>query len=146
MESKANAGKIYFKFNVDSKFKDVLKVLFDEERKQLYLRNIGTYKALSEIEAKIIKLAGSNLAEILLFGSVAKGRDTSDSDIDICLLIRKEDKSLRQSIRTLSLDNKSEHEVQIHIFTLEEFMLARRNKNPLVEDILKDGLSLKIGK
>jgi hypothetical protein len=36
--------------------------------------------------------------------------------------------------------------VQFHVFTSEEFLKANRSGNELVSNILKDGISLRIGK
>ena len=36
----------------------------------------------------IVKIPGDKLTRIILYGSVAKGTDTSESDIDIALIIR----------------------------------------------------------
>lgn len=141
---RVTSGKVHYKFVVDSKVKDLIYQLFGEEKKRLFLKTNQMYKVISEIESKIIKIAGSNLIDIFLFGSVAKGRDTIGSDIDLCVLIKKKDPKVKEKIKAISLDKKNN--LQMHIFTSEEFISADKNGNPLVKNILRDGLSLKIGK
>lgn len=136
--------KIYYRFVIDSKTKEIIHELFSEERNRLSLRILSLYKDLSEIEAKINKIAGINLVDIFLFGSIAKGRDTINSDIDLCVILNKHKKNIVNKIRSLSFEFR--REIQIHIFTSKEFLQAKQNKNQLVMNILRDGISLRIGK
>jgi len=142
----ASPGKANYKFIVDSKVKELVYRLFEEERKRLFLRTTKLYKTLSEIESRIIKAAGPNLINIFLFGSMAKGRDTINSDIDLCVIIEKRDSKIVEKIKAVSFENKYSNDIQIHVFTSKEFISADKNRTPLVRDIIKDGLSLKISK
>lgn len=146
LSTKVTLGKSYYKFNVDSKVKELIFQLFEEERKRLFLKTPHIYKILSEIESKIIKIVGVNLIDIFLFGSIAKGRDTFGSDIDLCVLVEKNDPLLSDRLRAIQYGKKLKHDIQIHVFTSKEFIDANKNKNPLIGSILRDGLSLKIGK
>lgn len=146
LKIKSTLGRNYYKFQIDTKINELIALLFDEENKRLYFNSINIYKILSEIEAKINNIVGTNLIDIFLFGSVAKGRDTVNSDIDLCVLVERKDQSLLTKLRSLQFDNKFKNEIQIHTFTNKEFIDANKNENPLVKNILRDGLSLKIGK
>lgn len=146
LKAKITKGRAHYKFDIDSKVNQLISNLFEEERKRLLFRNNHIYKVLSEIESKIIKAAGSDLIDIFLFGSVAKGRDTINSDIDLCVLVKEKDPKLLDKIRSIQFDRKFKHEMQIHVFTSKEFIDADKNNNPLIKNILRDGLSLKIGK
>ncbi len=146
LTKKYTTGKLFYKFVVDSKVKELIYSLFQEERERLPLKTTKFYKLISEIESKIIKIVGSNLVDIFLFGSVAKGRDTETSDIDLCVLLDKHNSKVEKKITTMSFDKKFSREVQMHIFTASELLEGQKNKNPLVMNILRDGLSLKIGK
>ena len=143
--TKTANGKIHYRFVVDSSFKMTILQIFEEERSKLFLQHIFWYKIISEIESNLVKIAGSNLVEVILYGSVAQGRDTINSDLDLCVLINKDDENLKAAINRLAFDTKFKKEIQIHVFTSKEFMLAKHSKNPLIMNILKDGLSLKIG-
>ncbi len=146
VSKKLTNGKIHYRFIIDSSFKRTISNLFEEEQNRLFLRNINFYKMISEIESNIIKIAGGNLVEIILYGSVAKGRDTINSDIDFCVLINKEDEKLKIAIRKLTYENKFKREIQIHVFTSKEFKEAYQKENPLVLNIVREGASLKVGK
>ncbi|MCK4589911.1 MAG: nucleotidyltransferase domain-containing protein [Nanoarchaeota archaeon] len=144
---KTATDKMYYKFIIDSPITRSIAELFKEERKRLPLKTTKFYKILSEIELKIIKIAGKNLVDIFLFGSISKGRDTPKSDIDLCVLIEKHNPRIEQKIKSLSFENNYSNEIQFHIFTINEFIPAvRKKQNPLIKNIVRDGLSLKIGR
>ncbi len=145
LEREYRLGKIHYRFVINSSFKEKLSSLFEEERKRIVLRSTKLYKTISEIESKIIKVVGVNLLEILLFGSVAKGRDTANSDIDICVIVKDKNELLFKKIRSIQFDEKFENKVQLHVFTSYEFIQGK-DQNPLIRDIIRDGVSLKIGK
>ena len=146
LKTKTNKGRVYYRFDVDSNVKKLIFNLFEEERQRLFFKANAIYKVLSEIELRIIKSVGSNLIDIFLFGSIAKGRDTTNSDIDLCILVKEKDSRLLDKIRTIQFDEKFKRDMQIHVFTSKEFIDGDKNENPLIKDILRDGLSLKIGK
>ena len=146
LKTKTNKGRVYYRFDVDSNVKKLIFNLFEEERQKLFFKANAIYKVLSEIELRIIKSVGSNLIDIFLFGSIAKGRDTINSDIDLCILVKEKDSRLLDKIRTIQFDEKFKRDMQIHVFTSKEFIDGDKNENPLIKDILRDGLSLKIGK
>ena len=143
LKTKVSKGRVYYRFDVDSNVKKLIFNLFEEERQRLFFKANATYKILSEIELRIIKSAGSNLIDVFLFGSIAKGRDTINSDIDLCILVKEKDSRLLDKIRTIQFDKKFKRDMQIHVFTSKEFIEGDKNGNPLIKDILRDGLSLK---
>lgn len=136
-------GKIYYKYIVDSSTKESIFRIFEEERRKVFLHNNSFYKIISELESNIVKIAGSDLVDIILYGSLAKGSETINSDIDLCVLIQEDDPGLKKKIIGLSFENKFDRDLQIQVFSSKEFLSA--NKNPLVQNIMREGLSLKMG-
>lgn len=136
----------YYKFIVNSKINELINDMFEEERTRLYLNTNKTYRTIAEIESKIIKVLGSNLVDILLFGSVAKGKETYGSDIDICILIEREDDAAVNNVKSALFSLKLKNEIQPHVFTIRTFLKAKEQGNPLVESIIRDGISLKLGR
>lgn len=62
------------------------------------LDQLGNSPALSKIVADFIMLekpVPSEILEIILFGSAASGEATASSDIDLCLLLKSEPRTLR---------------------------------------------------
>ncbi len=59
-------------------------------------------KMLSELAENLIHVYGKQLKEVILYGSVARGVDTKESDIDILVLVDADDKELRLYSEQLS--------------------------------------------
>lgn len=45
-------------------------------------------KILLEIKSRLVEVYGSRLVEVILYGSVARGEEHEDSDIDILVLLK----------------------------------------------------------
>ena len=54
-----------------------------------------------------------NIKGIRLFGSVARGTDTPESDIDILVLVEKDDKATSDAIMDITVDINLEYDVLI---------------------------------
>ena len=52
-------------------------------------RNDINQKAIKEFIQRLRKAEGDNLMQVVLFGSVARGDDHEESDIDIFILLKK---------------------------------------------------------
>ena len=59
-------------------------------------------KILSELAENLIHVYGKQLKEVILYGSVARGVYTKESDIDIIVLVDADDKELRDYSEKLS--------------------------------------------
>lgn len=108
------------------------------------------FETIEKVKKKIIKevpnLMKTDLVEIIMFGSCARGDYNSDSDIDIALLtrcnraeVKKYDDSLDDLATEIAMDNFS----VVNFICLPE---AEFNKNKswyaLFENISKEGVKL----
>lgn len=59
-------------------------------------------KILSELAENLIHVYGKQLKEVILYGSVARGVPSKESDIDIMVLVDADDKVLRDYSEKLS--------------------------------------------
>jgi predicted nucleotidyltransferase len=146
LTKKIAAGKTYYSFMANTKANEFISGIFNEENKKRFIRSIANYKLISEAEAKLIKSGGSEIIDIMLFGSAAKGTDTEKSDIDLCVIIKKDDEKLKKKLEMIGIENNFKKEVQVHVFTENQFNSAVKSKNSLVMNILREGMSLKGGK
>jgi predicted nucleotidyltransferase len=71
-----------------------------------------------------------------LFGSYAKGTASEESDFDVCVIVKE--RNLKEEAKLSKLPEK----VQLHFFSEEEFEELKREKDKIVEDILKDGIEI----
>lgn len=78
--------------------------------------------------------------DIILFGSCAKGRVNKNSDIDICVILETHDK--RESVRNMLLEINYDVDLDIVIYTPEEWEQHKEDKSTFAGIINKTGVSL----
>jgi len=86
-------------------------------------------------------VVGSNVDAVILFGSVARGEATADSDIDLVVLASPDwdDRTELEDVIRARLGN----DCDVLVFTPEQFSrLAATGEEPVVAEILADGVLL----
>jgi predicted nucleotidyltransferase len=86
---------------------------------------------------------GENLLEVVLFGSVARGEETLESDVDVCVLLKNSDPERKNAIMTLACDlfDESFYEIAISpIIYTEDYLHA--HTTGLMINIAKEGILL----
>lgn len=87
-----------------------------------------------EIQASLAPL-GSRISLALLYGSVARGEERADSDVDV--LIVADDLMLEEVYRRLArAEKKLQRKVHPTLYTRDEFRRRRSARNPFVESVL----------
>lgn len=85
-----------------------------------------------------IKSRHSEVEDILLFGSFARGDYTPDSDIDLLLIITHSDQPfLERPCRFLSYFEGIPFDVNLLIYTRDELINMQKNKNPFIREVLE---------
>ncbi len=95
---------------------------------------------LNEFTRKTIdKLSG--IRKIILFGSSARGTASEDSDIDIALVIEKQDSGVKEKMYEITekLEERYGREVQVHYFTPAEL---EDKKDKMAEQVREEGKDL----
>ncbi len=134
INSKKIGKKEVYWLNPNSEIVKGLIYLCELEKENLKGLSPSKIIFLSKVVEKIIE--GMNPLKVVLFGSHAKGIATSQSDYDICVVV---DKKKRTHFTTIA---KLPENVEIHLFEKKEFIELKKRKDPLVEEILKDGIDL----
>jgi len=70
-------------------------------------------QAISEYSKALKNRLNTNLIEVRLFGSVAKGTYNSESDIDILVLVINDDKRTREAVIDVAVDVNLQYDVVI---------------------------------
>lgn len=73
-----------------------------------------------------------------LFGSFAKGTQHRDSDIDLAIVFQNVDDIIEMQILLLQLRSDDDLLIEPHPFLIRDFNFS----NPMVAEILKDGIEL----
>ena len=84
------------------------------------------------------------IEDIIVFGSKARGTASADSDLDVLVLLREGDRSLKSEIRRLGhrLAVTSDAVPSIMIYTRAEWLERRDCGSPLFQAVSRDGVSV----
>ena len=77
-------------------------------------------------------------SEAWLFGSFARGSNHENSDIDIAIVLSKNDKSFDTEVKLMTLRTGEETLIEPQAFNKDEFKLSI----PIVHQIINNGLKL----
>jgi predicted nucleotidyltransferase len=96
---------------------------------------------INQIKAHLIKTYGENIKKVILYGSYVRGEATSDSDVDILVLV---DQSLnpfevRESLSDLLFDILLEEGELISVIAVSEHLFESYN-SPFMLNVKKEGL------
>ncbi len=131
----------FYKANFENMLTRSLFDLFTLERKLEIPANLRT--ALEEFLARLRKQSKENLLSVMLFGSVATGAATPESDLDLLLIFNEPPLEINDARSQLDTVTRFyQVMVQEHTFTRNEFLEAYEVGDDLVINALADGLVL----
>ena len=89
---------------------------------------------------ELIRKEFDGLLDVYLFGSYAKGKSTEDSDIDLALIFRSLDDSLRFDIQVqlMLLASRIDSRIEPHPLSHDDF----QSGNPFIVEIKNTGIRL----
>ena len=94
-------------------------------------------KDLKSKESILLKKCGILIQAIIIFGSVARDQDTQTSDIDVCVVLKKRDRSKERIIYDYFLDLGKKHNRVFQVIICDEkFTDVERQ---FLESILREG-------
>lgn len=103
---------------------------------------------LKETGVKLNKLFGSNLNNVVLYGSYARGDYDSESDIDVLALVDMSKEDLvkyRRTVSSLANDIDLKYGVLLSIKLQDKETFTRyQNILPFYKNILKEGISINV--
>ncbi len=99
---------------------------------------------ISEFVKESTKKYKNKIDEILLFGSVARGNYTNESDIDILVITNRDRYDMLRKLSEISFDIMLKYRNYISVKTLsaEEFNKLQRMNSSFIRNILKEGVIL----
>lgn len=101
-------------------------------------------RAIEDFQYQIKNLLGNHLLKIALFGSKLKGNSTSDSDIDLLILIPDAAMVLKKKIWDIAFEVNVQHDVYIspRIIPLSIFTHPTWSQTPFIKEIDQHALAL----
>mgnify|MGYP002155001774 CR=1 FL=1 len=101
-------------------------------------------KALMDFRDRVVKELNDRIESIIVYGSVARGEDREDSDIDVLIVVR--DKEIRSRVSEIGYDVDYENNFETFItpiyFTREELEHRVKAGSPFIHQVLKEGVAL----
>jgi predicted nucleotidyltransferase len=101
-------------------------------------------RALKRFGTAMQSLLGGNLQSLLLFGSRARGEGTSDSDLDVLVVLRSKDRAICRRIVEAALDVDLAYAVTLSptILSEDELEQNRRYLTPFYRNVEHDSFRL----
>jgi predicted nucleotidyltransferase len=100
----------------------------------------GLADPIALLRAAIASTVGPDVESVVIFGSIARGEAIRDSDIDLAVIASPGwdgRTDLEDAVRT-SMGNGCD----VLVFTASQFQQLARSGEPVVSDIVRDGLAL----
>jgi len=85
-----------------------------------------------------VRKSDIDIYEAWLFGSFARGNNHENSDIDLAIVLSKNNKTFETEVQLMTLRTGEETLIEPHAFNKDEF----EQNSPIVYQILKSGLRL----
>lgn len=109
--------------------------------KQIELQNMLIY-----LTEQIKSISGDALKQIVLFGSYADGRASSESDIDLLVILESDNSDIVESVRNaiydLMWDNDFEFIISLHFINEDHYNLIKKANTSFYQEIIKKGVVL----
>lgn len=101
-------------------------------------------EALAEFRNALQMQLGDNLIEVRLFGSRARGDAEPDSDVDVCVLVKRRSRNLRGKIIDIAAELSLKYELVIMplIMTPAELADEEDMETLLYSSLMKEGIVL----
>ncbi len=111
------------------------------------IRDVYLKEILNKIAERIVVVFNDKLNNIILYGSYARNENTSESDIDIMVLVNETEDKIREyedSITDIMVDLSLEYEVVISIYTQNVQDYEKQLKVlPFLMNIHKEGIIIR---
>jgi uncharacterized protein len=126
------AGRTYY-FTMNREhylYKKIVSIIFKAEK-----------DILSKISDQISSSLGKYSESIIIYGSVARGDENPESDLDVCIVYKRDPGKIEQRITDLRAELNSVYGVTLapFIVSVSEFKKRARSGKPPVNNILKEG-------
>jgi len=137
------SNMVFFKPNLEN---EVLLKIFEylelEKKKEFYDKNKRIVRLLQKYTQDIVELSNKKIQLVILFGSVARGEWTKNSDIDILAVVSGKENDVTTALNKAKIDVSPLLEIRPISTTTEKFVKGFRNKAEFYNELWKDRVVL----
>ena len=94
---------------------------------------------MNRVEKVVECLKRYDPEKIIIFGSYARGEADEYSDLDFVVIKKTDERFVRRLIRVAELIDNGLGNVDVFVYTPEEFQEMIERENPFIEQVLKYG-------
>lgn len=92
---------------------------------------------------KLTEIFGACVDQIILYGSVARGTHTEESDVDIALIVRDYTESMHDQMTDLTVDLQLEYDLVLSLVLINYDNFQEWNEVlPFYQNVRKEGITL----
>jgi predicted nucleotidyltransferase len=110
------------------------------------LQHLTTHEqqAIALLARRLRQQLGDNLRMMRLFGSKARGNATSDSDIDILVIVNERTIECEEQISKIEVDIDLEYNTNLSllVYSQHEYEMNCKLGSPFTKDIAREGIPL----
>ena len=100
-------------------------------------------EVLKKLTFGLLDIFHENVVSIILYGSVARGTQTEESDIDIAVIVKSYTKDSHDSMNDFIVDLELEYNKVFSVLLIEyDKFLQWKNAMPFYKNIKKEGIVL----
>ncbi|MBN2321897.1 MAG: nucleotidyltransferase domain-containing protein [Acidobacteria bacterium] len=101
---------------------------------------------VQEFRDELESSVGSNLEQVILYGSRARGDEDPDSDLDVLVVLRDSSQSERETIHRIAYrlmwDREFQPLISLNIIDREHYLLLKEAGSSYLGNILREGKPL----
>lgn len=126
----------YYTLNLANKWMPKILDLCKAEAEENQAMRSDVMTPVREFTRKLLEQTDS-IKKVIVFGSVVKRTETKHSDIDLALVVEREDTKQELAVEGIiaGIKERFGRQIQVHYFTEDEF----KQDNKICEDIKKEG-------
>lgn len=133
----------FFKPNLEND--DTIKIfelLELERRKVFYAKNKNIARLIKKYTDSIVELSNKRIQLIVLFGSVARGQWTKESDIDILAVVPDKENDITEILNKAKTDVSPLLEIRPVCTTTKKFIAGYKDKTEFYDNLWNDRIVL----
>lgn len=101
-------------------------------------------EALEIFIQRLLAELGQQVVQVILFGSKARGNSTADSDVDVLILAKDEDRQLQRQISKISSQIDLDYDILLNTLLIADkrWKQMSKEKFSLCRNVERDGINL----